>query len=156
MQPIRVYADTSVFGGILDEEFAEATGLFLDRVSRGEFTLVVSMLVWLELARAPPAVRDQFERIGRITTVPVSAEVETLADAYLAAGILGKACRVDALHVAAATVGGADLILSWNFRHIVNYSRIRRYNAVNALNGYRSVEIRSPAEVAYGDQTEDV
>jgi hypothetical protein len=46
--------------------------------------------------------------------------------------------------------------VSWNFRHIVNYDRIARYNAVNVLNGYRPIEIRSPAEVAYGDETEDL
>ena len=155
MRRMRVYADTSVFGGMLDQEFAEATRLFFDRVSRGEFILVVSTQVLLELSTAPQPVRDEFERIGSITTVPVSAQIEKLADAYLAAGVVGKASRADALHVAAATVAGADLILSWNFKHIVNYSRISRYNAVNVLNGYRSVEVRSPAEVAYGDESED-
>ena len=100
--------------------------------------------------------RDEFERITAITTVPVSPDAEKLADAYVAAGVLGKASRADGLHVAAATVAGADLIVSWNFKHIVNYNRIRRYNAVNALNGYRSLEIRSPAEVAYDDENEDL
>ena len=53
----------------------------------------------------------------------------------------------DAGHVAAATVAGADLIVSWNFRHIVHYDKIRAYNAVNLLHGYREIEIRSPLEV---------
>jgi predicted nucleic acid-binding protein len=156
VQGTRVYIDTSVFGGILDEEFAEATGRFFERATRGEFSLIVSTSVMLELRSAPQSVRDEFERIGGITELPVSPDVERLADAYLAAGVLGTASRADALHVAAATVAGADLIVSWNFKHIVNYSRIRKYNAVNALNGYRSIEIRSPAEVAYDDQSEDV
>jgi predicted nucleic acid-binding protein len=156
VQGTRVYVDTSVFGGILDEEFAVATGRFFERAHRGEFSLIVSTSVMLELRSAPQPVRDEFERISGITELPVSPEVERLADAYLAAGVLGTASRADALHVAAATVAGADLIVSWNFKHIVNYNRIRKYNAVNALNGYRSIEIRSPAEVAYDDQSEDV
>lgn len=60
---------------------------------------------------------------------------------------MSKNAEDDARHVAAATVAGADVIVSWNFRHIVNRERIRRYNAVNALNGYREIEIYSPQEM---------
>lgn len=48
-------------------------------------------------------------------SVPIDAAVEALAEAYLAAGILSRRWRGDAIHVAAATVACADLILSWNF-----------------------------------------
>ena len=63
---------------------------------------------------------------------------------------------MDALHVAAATVARADLILSWNFKHIVNYQRIRRFNGVNALEGYVAIEIRSPLELGDEIENEDV
>jgi hypothetical protein len=56
--------------------------------------------------------------------------------------------------VAAATVAGADVILSWNFKHIVNFSRIRRFNSVNVALGYRTMTILSPMEVAYEDEEE--
>ena len=36
---------------------------------------------------------------------------------------------------------------SWNFRHIVNFQKIPRYNAVNTLNGYKEIAIYSPLEV---------
>jgi len=58
--------------------------------------------------------------------------------------------------VAAATVAGADLIVSWNFRHIVRLDRIRMFNGVNALKGYRALDIRSPMEVCYGPEDQDV
>jgi len=152
---MRVYADTSVFGGVFDEEFAEPSRRFLDRVRRGELTLVVSPQVLRELSLAPRTVQDLFDTIpeSSLETVPVGSAVEALADAYLAAGVLGSGSRDDALHVAAASVANADLIVSWNFRHIVNYGRIRKYGAVNVLHGYRPIEIRSPAELAYGDET---
>jgi predicted nucleic acid-binding protein len=152
---MRVYADTSVFGGLFDEEFAEPSRRFFDRVRRGEFTLVVSTQVLRELSGAPQGVRDEFDAIpeSSLETVPISRAVEALADAYLTAGVLGSARRADALHVAAASVTGADLIVSWNFRHIVNYRRIGRYSAVNVLQGYGPIEIRSPAELAYDDET---
>ena len=152
---MRVYADASVFGGVFDEEFAEPSRRFFDRVRQGALTLLVSPQVLRELSGAPQAVRDEFDTIPEVSleTVPMSSAVEALADAYLAAGVLGSGSRDDALHVAAASVANADLIVSWNFRHIVNYGRIRRYGAVNVLHGYRPIEIRSPAELAYDDET---
>jgi len=56
-------------------------------------------------------------------------------------------CRADALHVPLATVSGSDVLVSWNFKHLVNLGRIRLFNAVNLEMGYHSIEIRSPKEV---------
>ena len=147
-----------VFGGTQDAEFAEASQRFLRRVAAGELTLLVSTEVLRELRDAPEAVRAALDAIGEahLQQFPVGPEVIELADAYIAAGVLPQRCWPDALHVAAATVAQADLIVSWNFKHIVNYDRISRYNAVNALNGYRQIDIRSPAEIAYGPEDEDL
>lgn len=57
---------------------------------------------------------------------------------------------------AAATIGRADVVVSWNFRHLVNYDRIRKYNGVNELKGYPRVEIRSPLDMGSADEDEDV
>ena len=62
----------------------------------------------------------------------------------------------DAIHVAAVTVARADLVLSWNFRHIVNYDRIHKYNGVNALNGYPPIEIHSPLEMDDEEEGQEV
>jgi hypothetical protein len=91
-----------------------------------------------------------------VEEVSISDEVEDLADQYLATAVLVPAWRGDALHVAAATVAGADLILSWNFKHIVNFKRIQGFNSVNVRNGYRSMTILSPREVLDDAQEEDV
>ena len=48
------------------------------------------------------------------------------------------------------------MILSWNFKHIVNYSRIRKFNAVNLMSGYRMLDIRSPLEMEYGNENQDL
>jgi len=48
-----------------------------------------------------------------------------------------------------------DVLVSWNFRHIVNLDRIRGFNAVNLRGGYALLEIRSPLEV-WKDEDEDV
>jgi predicted nucleic acid-binding protein len=158
MHRLRIYVDTSVFGGVEDDEFAEASRKFLEQAAKGRFILVVSPEVLRELQEAPEAVRSLLEGLpeGALESAAVSSQVEALADAYIAGGVLGGACRSDAIHVAAATVARADVMVSWNFRHIVNLDRIRKYNAINALNDFPQVEIRSPAEIAYGDEDKDV
>ncbi len=79
--------------------------------------------------------------------IPVDELVLALRDAYVAAGVITAKWADDAAYVAAATIANADLIVSWNFRHIVRFDKIRLYNAVNAMEGYRPLEIRSPLEV---------
>jgi len=151
---IRSYVDTSVFGGVLDEEFATASSGFFKRVARGDFLVMLSVVTIQELLRAPEPVRMIWKNIlpEMILEIPISAEVESLAQAYIDSLVLTAKHEVDALHVAAATVAGADLILSWNFRHIVNFDRILGFNAVNTRLGYRSMTILSPLEVAYDDE----
>jgi predicted nucleic acid-binding protein len=53
---MRVYADTSVFGGVFDAEFHEASLAFFDQVRDTRFELVSSGLVVDELAEAPEEV----------------------------------------------------------------------------------------------------
>ena len=57
------------------------------------------------------------------------------------------------LHIALATVVDADVLVSWNFRHIVNLARIRGYNSVNLRQGYPVLEIRSPLEVFIDEES---
>ena len=58
-----------------------------------------------------------------------------------------RSSRNDAAHIALATVFGADLVVSWNFKHIVHFEKIAGYEGVNSLRGYRSPKIYSPREV---------
>ena len=82
-----------------------------------------------------------------LVRIPFSDEMADLRDAYLSAEVLGPASSDDAAHVACATVGRADLIISWNFRHLVNWGKMRAFNAVNVSLGYPLVTILSPREV---------
>lgn len=154
MRKPRVYVDTSVFGGVDDEKFAAASRRFFDLVIEGAFKVLFSVQTSTELEDAPPTVNQVLPGLPPdcVEEVPVDEQVYELAEAYINAGALGEGSREDAVHVAAATVAGADLVLSWNFRHIVRYDRIRMFNGVNALKGYRPLDIRSPLEVDYGGE----
>lgn len=157
MPKIRVYVDTSVFGGVNDEEFAGPSRRFFDRARRGDFIVLISEQVTEELADAPETVRSVVAALPHecVEGVPVNEQVRRLAYAYLDAGILGRASRGDAFHVASATAARADLILSWNFKHLVRYDNVRKFNGVNAIKGYRGIDIRSPLEVSYVDDEEE-
>jgi len=150
MRVLRVYSDTSVFGGPFDVQFAGPSKAFFARVLKGDFRIVISRLIADELSLAPEAVRAHLDTIptGSLEYHEIGEEMERLQAAYLAAGVVGSASKADALHVAAATVLGADMIVSWNFKHIVNFQRIRGFNAVNLAQGYRTIDIYSPLEVA--------
>ena len=155
MRRIRVYVDTSVFGGMHDEEFAEPTGRFFRQVQEGRFLVLVSTLSVDELNGAPECVTDVLRQLlpEQVEPVALTEEVRELAEEYVRAGVLSQKYADDAVHVAAATVAGAELIVSWNFRHIVHFQKIPLYNAMNTLRGYQQIAIFSPREVIhYEDQ----
>ena len=77
----------------------------------------------------------------------VSDEANVLAREYVKAGVIGQASYADAEHIATATIARADVLVSWNFRHILNLDRIHGYNSVNVRLGHALIEIRSPREI---------
>ena len=145
----RAYADTSVFGGCFDQEFANGSRAFFEDVRQGLKIIVLSDTTLLELRDAPARVRDvQLSLpLKQVERVIVSEEIAALRDAYIAAGVVGASALRDAEHIAAASVAEVDFVVSWNFRHIVHYQKIDGYNAVNLLHGYKPIRIFSPWEV---------
>ena len=146
---LRIYIDTSVIGGCLDKEFQNASRQLIDKFKQGEMIAVISELTTLELKDAPQEVRDIIREIPEenIEYVELTEEVVNLAREYIVEGVIGEGKLVDAEHIAIATLNRVDVLVSWNFRHIVNLSKIRGYNSVNLKYGYPLLEIRSPLEV---------
>ena len=150
-----VYADTSVYGGVYDDEFSSASTRFFEAVRRGSFQLVLSEIVHRELSFAPAQVQGLFQEMLPLALLtPVSDEAISLQQSYIREGIVTKKSLDDALHVALATVSECDLIVSWNFKHIVHFQKIPLFNAVNTLNGYNSLMIYSPLEVIENEDQE--
>ena len=158
MKRLRAYMDTSVFGGYFDEEFETGSRSLFDAIWRGKITPLVSETVARELADAPEQVRELFQRTlaGDCERLEVSPESIGLAGAYVQAGVVTQKYADDALHVAQAAVAQADVIVSWNFRHLVNPVRIRGFNAVNATQGYGPIVIMTPGDLTQGwEETDD-
>ena len=151
---MKVYADTSVFGGVFDEEFARDSRRFFEDILAGKFSLVVSALVEEEIESAPELVRVHFMRFASTSELAeITPAVLDLRDAYLSAGIVTPKSTDDATHVALATISQCEIIVSWNFKHIVNFQKIPKYNAINVLHGHCSINIYSPSEVISYDES---
>ena len=150
----RIYVDTSVIGGCEDEEFREASRRLLEEFKSGRAMVVLSDMTLRELERAPEHVRAYLDQVPYEykETVSDSGAAEELAQAYVEAGAISVSSRADAAHVALATLSRADVLASWNFKHMVNWRRIRSYNEVNRERGRDSIDIRTPREVTLEDQ----
>jgi hypothetical protein len=149
----RIYIDTCVIGGYFDAEFKAPTALFFEKVAAGRIVPVISELTEFELQGSPRRVRDFFDTLPgeKVEYVELTPEAYTLARKYVAEGVVRVTNLVDAEHIAIATVCRVDVLVSWNFKHIVNLSRIYGFNGVNMKLGYPLLEIRSPKEVI-GDE----
>ncbi len=148
MKP-RLYFDTSVFGGVYDEEFEEISILLFEKVKLGQIICVYSDLSETELENTPERVKDFFTNLPKLHTqkVEVTEDAFELAQKYLDEKVVGQTSADDCRHIATATINQVDYLVSWNFKHIVNVFKIRGYNAVNLRCGYPPLDIRSPKEI---------
>ena len=118
---------------------------------KGLRVAVVSNLTLRELEGAPESVKEILSTLpeSNVEGVFLTEEAETLAWNYIDEGAVGAKHIVDAQHIAIASVERVDVLVSWNFRQIVNLDRIRAFNSVNLKLGYPILEIRSPQEVVH-------
>ena len=149
LKKLNLYIDTSVIGGYFDEEFEEETKILFESIFNNEFHVIYSSITEDELIKAPEKVRLLLDSIPNEnkTRIELTEEAVLLGDTYIAENVVGKTSREDCFHIALATIYKADILVSWNFKHIVNITRIRGYNAVNIKLGYKEIDIRSPKEI---------
>ena len=149
----RVYLDTSALGGCFDPEFSEWSNGLVQDFRNGLFKPLLSQVTATELQDAPEKVQVVYAELLMLGAEIIEATESALelADAYQEHGILTPKFYDDGLHIAIATVGEADVLVSWNFKHIVHFDKIRMFNAVNLEHGYKPLQIFSPREVTtYG------
>ena len=144
----RIYIDTSVIGGYYDTEFEAATRLLFERIANKDFEVYFSEVNETELINAPQQVKAVKNLIPAdcFRYIEITEEAKALALSYIAENALGKASRNDAYHIALASVNRIDCLISWNFKHIVNFDKIKMFNSINMRAGYPLVDIRSPLE----------
>jgi predicted nucleic acid-binding protein len=154
MKQQTIYLDTSVIGGCFDEEFSPWSKGLIKDLQLGNFKAVVSELVTAEIQNAPLPVRQQLAVILELDhEYLMTTEVVTaLAEVYQQRQILTPKYYDDGLHIALATVAQVDILVSWNFKHIVHLDKIRSFNLVNLEQGYKTLQIYSPREVTHYEE----
>ena len=157
MKRLRIYPDTSVIGGYFDHEFAPWSKTLIEDFLARSFIPVLSQLTALEIGQAPERVRAKYAELRSLDEefVEIGSESLQLAQAYEQHGALASSLRNDMLHVALATVAEVDVVVSWNFKHIVRLDKIRIFNAVNLELGYKALQIYSPREVTLHGRDRD-
>lgn len=150
----RVYLDTSVIGGCFDSEFSRWSNALLQDFRDGRFRSLVSEVTEREIEDAPDEIQQLYAELLTLNAEVLKVDEATLelADQYQRRRILTPKFYDDGVHIALATIAEADVLVSWNFKHIVKFDKIRLFNSVNLLYGYKPLQIYSPREVTtYGE-----
>ncbi len=151
----KLYFDTSVLGALTDpgpQDRVVATRRLLEGVEAGFWEAYISPVLLEEVERAPKATREEIGRElqkGFLTVLGESTESMRLSEMYIAAGAVPAQYDNDARHIAVATVHHIPVIVSWNFRHLVNIETKRKINSVNLRAGYPLIDLVSPWEVVH-------
>jgi hypothetical protein len=149
-----LYLETSIFGFFTDADprnatHREAVERLFSQIDIAVQTASTSPLTVLELDRTPEPTRSRL--LGLLTPVQLlvvdDAAVEELSQAYVRDGVVPEQYADDARHVAYAVLGGAEVLVSMNLRHLANEWAERRLNVVSTRLGHRAISIRTPAEV---------
>jgi hypothetical protein len=148
---MKFYLDTSTWGGYHDKEFAEWTVPFIEQARAGRFITVLSDITVRELLPAPERTRILPDSIPveYLEPVLITREQKELSRKYIEEGALTLKQETDAEHIAMATILKVDTLVSWNFRHMVNFFRLKQYNSINLKYGYTIIDIRTPREIIY-------
>lgn len=157
MNKINIYLDTSVISHLEAEETPEKMQDTVDlwqELIRGQYIVTISDLTIAELTQCPEPKRTLlFEHLSSIDYVEVREIPEsiTLADEYIKYGVLNPKSRDDCRHIAIATITGCKYIVSWNFKHFVNFKTINKVQAVNKLMNYNEINILPPSMMLEGE-----
>ncbi|GHS89872.1 hypothetical protein AGMMS49957_14060 [Synergistales bacterium] len=159
MKKLKIYLDTSVISHLQHEDAPEKmryTLLFWDELKIGKYGVVISDLTLREVRRCPqPKQVDMLNYLEEIeySVLRDSDEVKALAEEYIENGVLTRKNENDCMHIALATIGDCDVIVSWNFKHMVRLKTIQGVRVTNAKNGYfKPIDIVQPAMM--GDVTQ--
>jgi len=156
MRKLALYLDTSVISFALSEDISDddrnITLKLIDEINKDRFEGFISDVVIRELGNTRDAVKrgkllKLVDKTEYSEVLSVNEEVERVAEKYIEEGIIPKVYRDDALHIALRSVNGLDILVSWNFKHLVKHKTRIEVAGVNTLLGYKAIDICTPWEV---------
>jgi len=116
--------------------------------SKAAFAVFISDVVLQEINQGDPnAALLRMQATAGIPIVPITDDAEALAQILLSKGVVPKHSFVDAMHIALATLNGADFVLTWNFKHINNIETKDKIAKVISGLGYDCPRLCSPEDL---------
>lgn len=150
MKKLKIYLDTSVishlFADDASEKMSDTLNLWAEIMS-GKFEVLLSDVTIEELNQcSEPKLSNMMRKLNEInfSIASVDEPVKGLAEQYVANEVLRPKSFDDCLHIACAVINNCDLLVSWNFKHLVNFKTIKGVRIVNSLNNYGEIGILSP------------
>ena len=150
-----VYLETSFVGALTarasddpaKSAMREASRMWWER-ERGRCVLRSSELTLEEAKKGDPE-RSRMRRdiLREVAVFPVTPAVERLAWRLLDAEAIPFKAKADAFHVAIAAVGGSDILLTWNCKHISNQEKAADIKRIIEEAGYAAPRIATPARL---------
>ena len=137
MKKLKIYLDTSVISHLKATdapEKMESTLKFWEELTQEKFDIVISNLVLEEVGNcSEPKLSKLLDYLQKISfvNIDITEEIEVLAQKYIDERIIPSKYNDDALHIAAASANNCEIILSWNFKHMVKYKTIIGVNGIN-------------------------
>lgn len=145
---MKFYLDTSIFGGFFDREFKRSTKELFKFIKVNKIAILYSPVVEEELELAPAAVKLLAEKyLINAPYIKITEEMVNLSQLYLQEGALTDKSANDARHIAIATISRCSAIISWNFKHMTNFVKIKQYNSINLRQGYGTISIHTPRQI---------
>ncbi len=154
---MRIYLDTSVPSTYFDARTPErqkATREFWERANLDGHTLYISEVVVAEIRKTPSLEKKNqiLELVEGLEHLTLGPPVPELAEKIIASNLVPAGKVEDALHLALAALHLVDVVVSWNFRHMVNLKMKQKLPTVLAANGcFKRFEIITPFEYSEGE-----
>ena len=150
-----VYVETSILGYLTarsTKDLILAANIEITKdwweSRRNAFTLYTSEAVLEEVAQGDAKIAAQRREILRnFPLLSLNQVVQGLAAQFLAQSSLPAKARVDAIHIAAATIHGMDYLLTWNCKHIANAQMQRKLAEISLDFGYVLPILCTPNEL---------
>lgn len=156
MRKLRLYLDTSIINFAIAEDIGieekQKTRRLCDEINKDKYEGFISEVVLREIN----STRDENKRKKLVDFIQgvkiqeifkIDDETDKLAQRYIKEKIIPPTYEDDALHIALASVNGIDILMSWNFRHLVKHKTRVEVAGVNTLMGYKNIDICTPLEV---------
>jgi predicted nucleic acid-binding protein len=160
MKKLKIYLDTSVISHLdapdTPEKMADTLRLW-EQIKNGLFEVVLSNVVITEIDACSDVKRNTlFNYLSEIryAVVEIDAQIMAIARRFINFGILRQKSFDDCQHIASAISSKCDVIVSWNFKHIVNYKTIIGIKAISAIDGLNDILICTPSFLV-GGETDD-